>query len=124
MHSPTHRLRRTGVDGPSLRLGPRGSVLVGRASGLRNACQNLAVRCGVGVGTAVASVLAVATVDREGRGGEAVAMQAVVARIAEQIVVTARAAWVGGKMIADDLGIVPVAPSDLVVPTLAADHGR
>ena len=51
-------------------------------------------------------------------------MQAVVASIAEQIVVTARAAWVGGKMVADDLGIVPVAPSDCVVATLAADHGR
>ena len=51
-------------------------------------------------------------------------MQAVVASIAEQIVVTARAAWVGSKMVADDLGIVPVAPSDCVVATLAADHGR
>jgi hypothetical protein len=67
------------------------------------------------VGAAVARVLAVATVDPVGK---AVAMEAVVASIAEQCVVAACTAWVGGTMVADDLGIVPLAPSDLVVAAL------
>jgi len=95
--------------------------VAGRASGLRNSCENLAVRCGVGAGCAVASVLAVAAVDPV---SEAVAMEAVVAHIAEQIVVAARAAGVGGTMVADNLGIVPSLALDRVVSALAADHGR
>jgi hypothetical protein len=55
----------------------------------------------------VALVLAVAAVDPV---CEAVAMEAVVASIAEQIVVAACTAGVGGTLVADDLGIVPVAP--------------
>jgi hypothetical protein len=47
---------------------------------LGNADLLLAVRCGVGAGAAGASVLAVATIDPV---GEAVAVQSVVARIAE-----------------------------------------
>src|SRR5215208_5371096 len=92
-----------------------------RCSGEFNADLLLAVRRGVGVEAAVALVLAVAAVDPV---GEAVAMQAVVASIAEQIVVAACTAGVGATVVADDLGIVPGAPRDLVVPALAADHGR
>ena len=69
-------------------------------------------------GAAVARVLAVATVDPV---GEAVAMQVVVASIAEQIFVSACTAGVGGTVVANDLGIVPVAPSDLVITIRTAD---
>ena len=72
------------------------------------------------MGTAIATVLAVAAVDIV---GEAVAMEAVVARIAEKCIVAARGAWVSGKVIADDLGIVPSFTLYLVVAALAADRG-